>query len=71
MRLNVSDIMAIEMALRDYIRNTDADIEMLSLKSTLREMLESDSAKAKQLYGIFKKALSAEVHIIEDSEVKS
>ena len=71
MRLNVNDIMVIEMALRDYIRNTDAGIKRLPLKSTLCEMLESDSAKAMRLSGILRNALSAEVHIIEDSEVKS
>ena len=66
MRLNISDIMVIESALRDLVRRADADISTLPTDSILREILEKDSAIANRLSGGLKRALSGEIHVLDD-----
>ena len=71
MRLNVSDIMVLESALRAALREYESNARMLaacslSSDSLLRSMLLEDTTKAARLLSILKNAVSAEVNIIED-----
>ena len=66
MRLNVSDIMVLESALRAALREYESDARMLAADSLLRSMLLEDTTKAARLLSILKNAVSAEVNIIED-----
>ena len=68
MRLNVSDIMVLESALRAALREYESDARMLAADSLLRSMLLEDTTKAARLLSILKNAVSAEVNIIEDRE---
>ena len=68
MRLNVSDIMVLESALRAALREYERDARLLTESSVLRSMLLEDTTKAARLLSILKNAVSAEVNIIEDRE---
>ena len=69
MRLNVSDIMVLESALRAALREYESDARVLTESSVLRSMLLEDTTKAARLLSILKNAVGAEVHLLEDSEV--
>ena len=68
MRLNVSDIMVLESALRAALREYERDARVLTESSVLRSMLLEDTTKAARLLSILKNAVGAEVHLFEDSE---
>jgi hypothetical protein len=68
MRLNVSDIMVIEAALRVAAREYESDARVLTESSLLRSMLLEDTTKAARLLSILKNAVSAEVYLFEDRE---
>ena len=68
MRLNVSDIMVLESALRAALREYESDARVLTESSVLRSMLLEDTTKAARLLSILKNAVGAEVHLFEDSE---
>ena len=68
MKLNVSDIMVLESALRAALREYERDARLLTESSVLRSFLLEDAAKATRLSVILKNAVSAEVHLFEDSE---
>lgn len=70
MRLNVSDIMVLESALRAALREYESDARMLAADSLLRSMLLEDTTKAARLLRILKNAVSAEVNIIEERETE-
>ena len=69
MKLNVSDIMVLESALRAALREYERDARLLTESSVLRSMLLEDTTKAARLLSILKNAVGAEVHLFEDSEV--
>ena len=66
MRLNVSDIMVIETALRAYACEVKRDAKVLgdAANPALREMLASDVREATRLREVFRRALSGEVHVL-------
>ena len=68
MKLNVSDIMVLESALRAALREYERDARVLTESSVLRSMLLEDATKAARLLSILKNAVSADVHLCEDSE---
>ena len=68
MKLNVSDIMVLESALRAALREYERDARVLTESSVLRSMLLEDTTKAARLLSILKNAVGAEVHLFEDSE---
>lgn len=68
MKLNVSDIMVLESALRAALREYERDARVLTESSVLRSMLLEDATKAARLLSILKNAVGADVHLCEDSE---
>ena len=68
MKLDVSDIMVLESALRAALREYERDARVLTESSVLRSMLLEDTTKAARLLSILKNAVSAEVHLFEGSE---
>ena len=68
MKLNVSDIMVLESALRAALREYERDARVLTESSVLRSMLLEDTTKAARLLSILKNAVGADVHLFEGSE---
>ena len=68
MKLNVSDIMVLESALRAALREYERDARVLTESSVLRSMLLEDATKAARLLSILKNAVGADVHLFEGSE---